>query len=190
MSKRRNQWTAALSGIESRKIKASQVRASLDDVFGEQQDSKKPKTNKYNAEAVEVDGVRYDSKFESQVAAALQVHGIPYQHQYSIEIAKTVQYREDEAKLSKRRFTADFFLPEHNIVLDSKGATITDAWRIRADYAKRTLAAKLPMEQRPFFCIVYEINYIPFILAIKTSNKITSELLEPWRLTSKRTKQK
>lgn len=82
---------------------------------------KRVKPNKYNAQKVEIDGIRFDSKMEAVVYNLSKKLKLPYETQYRIEVGFGFEYK--GARVRARFATWDFSyrFPFGWILLDCKG---------------------------------------------------------------------
>lgn len=72
-----------------------------------------------NARKIERDGVKFDSRLEMYMYDLLTMAGIRFEFQKRYCVQEGFRYR--GAAIRPVTYTVDFFLPEHDTVIDTKG---------------------------------------------------------------------
>jgi len=110
--------------------------------------TKKSEGNKKvrNATKIEHDGVKYDSKLEFYLASELKKHGITYEFQKCFLLQEGFTYR--GAKIRPMTLTVDFWLPQFDLIVDSKG-WFTDTSTLKFKLLRKALK---DMGEEPEIC--------------------------------------
>lgn len=72
-----------------------------------------------NARKVERDGIRFDSRLELFMYDLLKMAGIRFERQKRYTLQPGFQY--NGAAIRPITYTVDFWLPDHNLIIDTKG---------------------------------------------------------------------
>ncbi|MFQ8806189.1 MAG: DUF1064 domain-containing protein [Alistipes indistinctus] len=90
-----------------------------------------------NARKIERDGVKFDSRLEMYMYDLLTMAGIRFEFQKRYCVQEGFRYR--GAAIRPVTYTVDFFLPEHDTVIDTKGYR-TQQGDLRIKMLKRLLS--------------------------------------------------
>lgn len=83
-----------------------------------------------NAQRCESGGRKFDSKLERNMCGLLEMFHIPFEFQKKYVLQEGFTY--NGKKIQEITYTADFYLPEHDTVIDTKGfQTQQGAMRIK-----------------------------------------------------------
>lgn len=90
-----------------------------------------------NATKSECDGVVFDSRLERHMHDALTAHGIVFEFQKKYTLQESFRYNGETVRAIT--YTVDFYLPDHDIAVDTKGIS-TQQGQLRIKMLKRLFA--------------------------------------------------
>lgn len=174
MAKSGTGWDKVLSGKRGR-VSAKDLKEALGN-------TKPEAKNKFGNEVVhdELEGITFRSKFERSFYHSLKHCGIEFLHENREELLPGFRYMPDEKALVARTCRIDFFLPQHNIYIDTKSkGTITSYFRYQVFLLKMKHMEK-PVEERPAICVVFPSTAQQMLMCLMADN-FTFELIKPFR---------
>jgi len=115
-----------------------------------------------NATKIESEGVKYDSKLELYMADLLRQVNIPFEFQKKFVLQDKFRYNGEAIR--EIRMVIDFWLPEHNMLIDTKGFQMADN-KIKWKMLKCKLSEEpsppvivLPKNKKECQCLVLELK--------------------------------
>lgn len=93
-----------------------------------------------NATKVEYDGIKFDSKLEQFAYSQLKLFKINFTIKYKFVIFDKFRY--DDELIRPITWTPDYILPDHNIVLETKGFA-NDQWSLKIKLIKKFFLTKV-----------------------------------------------